>query len=266
MPGFCFTVDLDRDVNVKVSGRPAEALSIDRGAGPGPRFTSSLKGLEVLVGILDEMGLPCTFFAEGRTLEVIRDHAGLLDGFEVGLHGYNHECFAEMGPDDAKAALMRGADAVRDVTGRDPVCFRAPYMSPPGDIADFLEGTGIRIDSSQYANASECRPRMLSGGIAEVPVCAGKDDRGKEMYAYLWPLHEGGRKPIDYVRLARTVPDDGCFVLADHTWHIVESRETGVYPVLIEEVNLDLTRKVLRLLADLCPRRMTVSQAASAVL
>ncbi len=262
MPGFCFTVDLDRDVNVQVPGRPGEAASLDRGEGTSPRFTSALKGLELLVDILDSEGIPCTFFVEGRTMERLRDHAGLLDGFEIGLHGYDHECFPEMDRTDAESALFHGFETVRDITGRSPTCFRAPYMSSPDDLAGFLSRTGIRIDSSEYADAADCRPRMLPGGIAELPVCRGKDGSGKEMFAYLWPMHEGRRPPEDYLHLMEGVPSDGVFVLADHTWHIAESRSRGAFSGSDLETNLDRTRTVLRMLADACGRTLSVSESA----
>jgi len=266
MADLCFTVDLDRDVNVQVPGRPGEAASLDRGEGTAPRFGSALKGLEMLVDILDSEGIPCTFFVEGRTMERLRDHAGLLDGFEIGLHGYDHECFPEMDPADAESALFRGFEAVRDITGRAPTCFRAPYMFPPGDLSGFLNRTGIRMDSSEYADAADCRPRMLPGGIAELPVCRGRDASGKEMFAYLWPMHEGRRPSEDYLHLAAEVPPDGVFVLADHTWHIAESRSRGVFSDDDLETNLDCTRTVLRMLSDACGRSVTVSEAVSPLL
>ncbi len=154
MRRFCFTVDLDRDVNICVPGRTA-AGSIDRGQGDSPRFSSSASGLEVLVGILDDLGMPCTFFCEGRTMEELSDRAGLLDGFEVGLHGYDHEDLSAVPGPEVPGILRRGADAIRDSTGRDPVCFRAPYMRPPEGLAQMLGEAGINADSSIYADVSD---------------------------------------------------------------------------------------------------------------
>lgn len=153
MRRFCFTVDLDRDVNVRIPGRTA-AGSLDRGRGDAPRFSSSLAGLGMLADLLDDLGVRCTFFCEGRTLEKIRDGGGLFDGHEVGLHGYDHEDLSVLGPADAAAVLSRGREAVRDVVGRDPVSFRAPYMKPPADLVHLLADVGIRADSSLYADVS----------------------------------------------------------------------------------------------------------------
>lgn len=259
---FCFTVDLDRDVNIRDPENPAVALSADRGDGTEPRFASTLRGLEVLVGLLDDLSMPCTFFCEGHTLEVIRDHAGLLDGFEIGIHGYDHEYFPSMARPDSMAAVVHGCEAVKDVTGRSPTCFRAPYMKMPRDIGDFLKGTGIHVDSSSYAPADRCIPSMLPGYIAEVPVADGKDFNGNKISAYLWPMHEGKRGPLDYADLAQAVPDEGCFVLADHSWHMVELRDGGVMSEDAVSENVARTCKALEAIIDLGCAPVTISEAS----
>ena len=259
---FCFTVDLDRDVNIRDQNDPSVALSLDRGQGTEPRFKSTLEGLKLLVGLLDELSLPCTFFCEGHTLEVIRDHAGLLDRFEIGVHGYDHEYFPSMARPDAMAAVVHGCEAVKDVTGRSPTCFRAPYMKMPRDIGAFLKGTGIHVDSSSYAPADRCVPSMLPGYIAEVPVAEGKDFNGTKVSAYLWPMHEGKRGPLDYADLAQAVPDNGCFVLADHSWHIVELRDAGRLSGVELEDNVTRTRRALEAILDLGCTPVTISEAS----
>ena len=259
---FCFTVDLDRDVNIHLPDMPEVAGSMDRGHGTEPRFESALKGLEVLVNLLDEMGLPCTFFCEGHTLEVIRDHAGLLDRFDIGVHGYDHEYLSAMERPDAQAAVMHAVEAVKDVTGRNPSSFRAPYMKMPRDVASFLRGTGIHIDSSTYARPDQCIPSVLPGYIVEIPVAEGFDINKKKMSAYLWPMHEGKRSPMDYGDMAQMVPDEGVFVLADHTWHMVELREDGVMDDFMIEENVFRTRTALQAVLDAGCEPVTISQAS----
>lgn len=259
---FCFTIDLDRDVNDRVPGSPEAAISIDRGQGTEPRFESTLNGLAHFVSLLDELGMPCTFFCEGRTMEKIRDSAGLLDGFDIGVHGYDHEYFPEMARPDAIAAVVRGTEAVKDVLGRSPSSFRAPYMKMPRDIGSFLRETGIHIDSSSYADASACIPHWLPGYIAEVPVTESSNLGGRKISAYLWPMHEGKRSPLDYADLAAMVPDEGCFVLADHTWHIAESRADGPFSAEGLEDNINRTRIALNAVLDAGCSAVTVSEAS----
>ncbi len=260
---FCFTVDLDRDVNVEVPGQ-TEAGSLDRGGGTSPRFSSSARGLELLSEMLDRLGMPATFFCEGRTLEAIGDYSGCLAHFELGVHGYDHEALGHMTRPDAVEAVRHGCRAVRDVTGRNPVAFRAPYMRQPRAVGDFLRevGFGIHIDSSQYAYGDDCVATLLPGYVAEIPVTEGIDAEGNRISAYLWPMHEGKRRPQDYADLAASVPEDGVFVLADHTWHIAESRSRGVLSGDDLKENLDRTEEALRLILDAGYEPSTLSEVS----
>lgn len=207
--------------------------------------------------------MPATFFCEGRTIEAVRDSAGCLSGFEVGAHGYDHEPLSSMPRADAIDAVMRGCQAVEGVLGCPPVCFRAPYMRQPRDIGDFLRGTGIRADSSLYASLGGCRETVQPGGVAEIPVTEGRDAEGRRISAYLWPMHEDTRPPQDYVDLGASVPEDGIYVLADHAWHIVESRRGGVLSGAKLEENVANVRRVLEGILDAGYRPLTVSQAAA---
>ena len=56
MRRLCFTVDLDRDVNDAVIGRSA-AISMDRGQGTEPRFSSSEKGAGIIMDLMDDLGM-----------------------------------------------------------------------------------------------------------------------------------------------------------------------------------------------------------------
>jgi len=212
--------------------------------------------------LLDDLRLPATFFAEGRTLEMLRDQAGCLAGYEVGVHGYDHENLKRLEPDAAAAAITHSCQAVRDVTGRRPTCFRAPYLKTPRNLEGLLVAQGIRCDSSTYADAADCFPQMLPGWVAEVPVTTGRDSAGKKIAGYLWPLHEGARVPQDYVDMVQQVPEGGVLTLADHTWHLVEARAGGILSAEALAQNLDSTRAVLEGVLDAGLLTKTVSEAA----
>jgi len=252
------TVDLDRDVNTRAPGG-GPAGSIDRGAGDRPRFSSSAKGLSVLSGLLDEMALKATFFAEAATLR--RVDAGLISGHDVGIHGAEHEDIASIEAADGKrAVLTEAADAVRDALGRPPTCFRAPYMSADAETIRMLPGMGITIDSSRYtAMSPSLMPERLGCGVWEMPVPQGRDASGRRMTAYLWPMHESKREPEDYIRMASEM-EEGVFVIATHTWHIVESRERGVMPPEEAGRNTDNVREVIEGIEGLGLRPMTLTE------
>lgn len=237
-----FTVDLDRDVNFHRDGEIA-AGSMDRGQGTGPRFSSSEKGLQLLLELLDDLGIRGTFFVEGRTAETI-DCSGIR-GHCVGFHGYDHEDLTEV--DSVYGILKKGFDTVKDCIS-EPSCFRAPYMKIDGRVYGALGELGIGHDSSVYG-APGALPYTVSG-IIEHPVAKGKDRNGKTIAAYLWPMHEGKRGPEDYLDLAASF-DKGDLVLSTHSWHMVERRDEGAMSANLISENLIRTRTVLEGILDM---------------
>lgn len=262
MRALCVTVDIDRDVNIATAGSSA-AGSIDRGSGTAPRFASSEKGLSLLIDLFDEMSIRATFFAEAATLR--RVDAGLLSGHEVGIHGAEHEDMtAIIGEEGKRAVLKEAADTVRDLVGKAPGCFRAPFMKADEETIALLPEFGIYADSSRYAKMSRSLiPERTACGVWEVPVPEGVDEKGKKISAYLWPMHESKRGPEDYIGMASTM-DEGAFVIATHTWHMAESRERGIMSEDEVKRNICNVRKVLEGIIDMGMKPMTVSDARSA--
>ena len=261
MKALCFTVDLDRDSNIQMPGQ-TQAGSLDRGAGTEPRFSSSERGLEILSGLLDEMGVKATFFAEGKTLETIRN-AECLSGHEVGIHGYDHEDFTMILDEEERVAILsRSIIAVKDVTGQDPLCFRAPFMRIDERMRSILPGFGIRYDSSDYADVSSTMLPIMKNDLHRIPVPKGIDRNGKKISAYLWPMHEMSREPQDFVELSSYV-NEGIFVIATHSWHIVESRSTGAMSSQRVKENIENVRKVIESTIDngFCP--LTIPDAVN---
>ncbi len=240
---FRFTVDLDRDANFPVPGQAA-AGSLDRGSGTAPRFSSAERGLDILLDVLDDVGMKATFFVEGRTAETI--DCSRLSGHCIGFHGYDHEDLSgrETGlgfsPEEKESILRTGYEAVSDSVSK-PVCFRAPYMVRDEHALSFLPSLGIKADSSEYSYG-DCVPYEMGNGIVEHPVPKSHDAAGKVIAAYLWPMHEGKRVPEDYVRMSE---GRDVFMLATHTWHMVERREEGVMDADAIRRNADDVRAVL---------------------
>ena len=252
---LCFTVDLDRDVNDPVIGSSA-AISLDRGDGNAPRFTSSEKGTGIILDLLDDLGMKATFFAEARTLE--RTHVGrTISGHEVGMHGLDHEDFTGsrtevyLGHGEMRRIVEKSIQIIRDEVGRSPVGFRSPYMDPNEEMLDFLYEYGISYDSSRYTYVSDRIVPTPSGSICltELPALKGADAAGKAITSYLWPMHEGKRGPGDFISFFDRVKEGVC-VVATHSWHMAETRSGG--PMSDEEIgrNYDRTRKVLADLID----------------
>lgn len=222
MRRFYFTVDVDRDVNVQVPGGSA-AGSLDRGAGTAPRFSSSDRGLGIVLDILDEAGIRGTLFFEGRTAEVL--DCARAEGHRIGIHGYDHEDLTQLADGCLDDVVRSSFEAVSDNVGG-PTCSRAPYMSADRRVLAAFERVGIRADSSFYTDVGGPTAEYSIGTIREYPVPKARDPGGRTIAAYLWPMHEGKRDPADYMDMAAGM--DGPLVLADHSWHFVESRAQGM--------------------------------------
>ncbi len=223
-----FTVDVDRDVN---EPRAGTVESWCRG-GAAPRYSSTREGLERLVAMLGELGIEGTFFWEGRAAEVLSermDLKGLMRGHEVAAHGYEHEDLTGestgVRPSEEwlDAIIGRSLSSVETVFGRRPDGFRCPYQHIDDTVARVLMQRGLLYDSTLFGDVGAgLRPYPLAGGLLEVPLAQCRESDGRKLQSYLWPMHEGRRKPDDYLRLA-SAHEDGLLVLADHSWHVVES-------------------------------------------
>jgi len=223
-----FTLDVDRDVNVPREGLVEAAC---RGS-PIPRYSSTIQGLKMILDMLDGLGIKGTFFLEGEAAEVLSadiDLRDLMRGHEVAAHGYAHEDLTGEStgiiPSEEwlDAIIGRSLAAIEDVTGARPRGFRAPYQHINELVEGVLQRRGLMYDSTLFAEMSSgLRPYRLSSGLIEVPLAQGRDATGRRMQSYLWPLHEDRRNVDDYLRLTEQ-HKDGLFVLADHSWHVMES-------------------------------------------
>lgn len=254
MRTLAFTADVDRDVNLQIPGR-VEAGSIDRGSGDSPRFSSSERGLGILLDVMDEVGIRGTLFFEGRTSQTI-DCSG-ASGHCIGLHGYDHEDMTGLSDEALEDVVRKSFSAVSDGVGR-PTCFRAPYMTADGRVLEAVRATGIRDDSSFYTSADGPWSGYEMSGMTEHPVARSRDGRGKVIAAYLWPMHEGKRDSRDYIEMAEGI--EGELVLADHSWHLAEGRRSGPYGPDGERRAAEQVREVLSGILDLGFRPVVIGR------
>lgn len=256
---LCFTVDVDRDVNIPVKGM-SQAGSMDRGAGENPRYGSSAEGLRILTDLLDEMGVRATYFAEGRTLMNIGAQA--LVGREVGIHGLDHEDMTGTFPPGGREdILMQSRDIVEDMLGVSPRCSRMPYMKMSSEVPGILSKLGIEYDSSEYRPIGKRMMPYNLGGITEIPVPTGTDSQGNRIAGYLWPMHEGKRKPSEYAEMADII-EEGIFVLATHSWHMAECIDGGCMSKETTGSNLDNVRQAIGGILDCGFKAETLPEAA----
>jgi peptidoglycan/xylan/chitin deacetylase (PgdA/CDA1 family) len=229
MPRAAFTIDVDRDVNEPRLGQ----LEGGSRSCPYPRFSSTLSGLQALVELLNELNISATFFLEGEVVERCGEEEGmkeLLKGHEIASHSFSHEDLTGestgvyLSSEWIDAIVGRSLATIEDVLGRRPSGFRAPYQHIDERVMSVLARRGILYDSTLFADVPKAQAYKVSDELIEIPLTRGKGLDGRSMQSYLWPLHEGKRKPADYFHLL-SQQSDGFLVLADHSWHITESLE-----------------------------------------
>jgi peptidoglycan/xylan/chitin deacetylase (PgdA/CDA1 family) len=249
------TVDVDRDVNQACKGKMA-AVSSPLNGSDEPRFSSSRKGLELMVATLNDLGVRGTFFLEATTaLEIDRtaDLAELLKGHEVACHAYDHEDLTgadtgmRMDRKDIDDILERSIGVLDTLFGEEDRGFRAPYLHASDDMMDSLKEHDFLYDSSVVEEIREgsIRPYVTRNGLTEVPIASSRDERGKKIVGYLWPLHEGKRPIADYLRMVDGF-DDGLLVLSTHSWHLVENFCNGQQCELDVQKGMDDLRALIR--------------------
>jgi peptidoglycan/xylan/chitin deacetylase (PgdA/CDA1 family) len=270
-----FTVDVDRDVNVAEQGRYDAASTVRGQETSSFRTESSARGLSMLVDLLGELRIKGTFFLEGDTLRAIDkklDVREILSGHEVGCHGICHEditgestgiCLA--GP-EIENVVSESASIVEDVTGKRPSGFRAPYLHTNSETLSILAKEGFKYDSSKTVDIKQGRvgPYRLDEGLWELPVARGLDAKGKHIVSYLWPMHEGRRRPDDYLDMALGLKK-GCLVLATHSWHMVETYGGGVLEEQKVADNLAHVRRVLEGIREMGLEFHSASEAVDLV-
>jgi len=250
-----FTVDVDRDVNLPANGNKRALSKCHVGDREEVRFDSALRGLAMICEALEELGIAATFFFEGDTLlhvSKLIDVRDLMSKHEVACHGICHEDITgestgiRLADAEVDQVIDDGREIVRRTLARDPLGFRAPYQHIDSRTLEILEKRGFLYDSSMTVAIEEhaIRPWKAHGGLWELPLAQGKDERGRRIVSYLWPMHEGKRSPADYVEIASKVRS-GALVLATHSWHVAETYGQGILSPSSIRSNLQSVRDVL---------------------
>jgi len=160
----------------------------------GPRV-----GVPRILDLLARESISATWFVPGHTLTTFEDStAAILDGgHELACHGWFHEDFAAIEPDEQRKILARSVAAVQAVTGAPPAGFRAPYWALGPETLSLVEAAGFRYDSSLMADdyrlyhvRHDDRHSLEAGttwgtpsSLVEVPIYWALDD---------WPYFEPG--------------------------------------------------------------------------
>ncbi|HEY4990040.1 MAG TPA: polysaccharide deacetylase [Opitutaceae bacterium] len=183
----------------------------------GPRI-----GVPRLLGLLDHVGVPATFFVPGYIAE---HHPRMMEaivrsGHEVGVHGYLHEKLAALSEGEEEAILRQCVTLLEKSTGVRPTGYRAPWFETNPWTADVLSRNGIGYGASEMGDDV---PYRHPNGLVEIPGQWLLEDW--EQFAFnadpAWGFSpENCGKVFDlWWREFEAMHDFGCcFVLTLHPW------------------------------------------------
>ncbi|OXM52948.1 polysaccharide deacetylase family protein [Amycolatopsis alba] len=174
------TFDVDAESPILAHGRGyADHLSTMSHQAYGPKV-----GVPRILGLLDELAVPATFFVPGWVAEQRPGLAATIveRGHEVAHHSYSHRPPTTMTAAEQRADFERGM-AVFASQGIEISGHRAAGWESTWDTPALVAGHGLSYDSSLMADD---RPYLIetgAGRIAELPVHWSLDDW--EQYAFL---------------------------------------------------------------------------------
>jgi peptidoglycan-N-acetylglucosamine deacetylase len=158
----------------------------------GPRV-----GIPRILELLRREAIPATWFMPGHSLETFpaSTDAILAGDHELACHGWYHEDFSAIPPDEQAEILGRCVEKVREVSGAAPRGHRAPYWALGEGTLRLVEDLGFTYDSSLMADDYALYPvRHGDRHSATGPTEFGTDGKLLEVPVYWalddWPFFE----------------------------------------------------------------------------
>lgn len=140
-------------------------------------------GVPRVLTLLQEYGLPATFFIPGHTIESFPDTVAtiLAAGHEVAHHSYAHVDPSQQTAGEERADMERGLAALARI-GVIPLGYRSPSADMSAVTLSLLEEYGFRYDSSLMGDDFRpYRPRIDDHVTRDMPLVRGRE-------ATLWEL------------------------------------------------------------------------------
>ncbi|MFJ8932229.1 polysaccharide deacetylase [Streptomyces sp. NPDC102364] len=158
------------------------------------------RALPRLLDLLDDAGVPATFFAPAWVVEHWPEACRRIveRGHEVAHHGYRHECYYDLTVDEQHAVITRSQRVFRDVLGVEANGFRSPSGDWHPETPRILREHGFRYSSSMRGDDRPYR-HTLDGAttdLVEIPARWDMDD-----YAFL-AYHRNPDYPSGQDRIA----------------------------------------------------------------
>lgn len=103
-----------------------------------------------LLALFRRYNIKTTWFIPGHSIETFPEQMQrvVVEGHEVGAHGYSHENPIEMTPEQEEAVLIKSVELIKGLTGKGPKGYVAPWWEFSPITHEILIKHGIRYDHS----------------------------------------------------------------------------------------------------------------------
>jgi len=223
---FAVALSFDSDhetVELREGGKSINKLSIGE--------YGARRGIGRITGILERSNVPASFFvpAVSALLHPEQQALAVLNGHEVGIHGWIHELNTKLPPGTERDLMMRASDVLEKITGTRPRGLRTASWDFSDDTLRIAAEMGLLYDSSLMAD-DDCYELLLDGkptGVVELPVQWIRDDAvyfGMDRFTAIRP-YTPPRSVVDIFldELKLACAEGGIFQLTMHP-HIIGVR------------------------------------------
>lgn len=170
------------------------------------------KGYPALLELFARHEIPLTCFVEGWSARQYPDYIKRILGLghDIGMHGWQHEKWAELSDPEVLELATRATDTIRQATGKQPRTFRAPGGKSTPYTTEVLTRLGYTIDAS-YTDSHQ--PARLSESLVSLPYPWS----GVDATHWLWNSRSGADTERRWrAALDAAAADNGHYVFI---WH-----------------------------------------------
>ncbi len=189
------------------------ALSFDSGETGG-----DISCCHMLIDRLIAARTPTTFFLTGRFIEshpdIVRKLAR-VNFFELGNHSYSHPDLTAQSVEKILNELRRTQEALKRITGRQAVLFRAPYGKLNSKVIETAAGLGLRavqwdVSAEDYRRGADgvrvartVLGAATNGSVVVMHMSGHTRAGGEAIDAILEGLKKKGLRPVTVSMLLR---------------------------------------------------------------
>ncbi|MDE6959141.1 MAG: polysaccharide deacetylase, partial [Helicobacter apodemus] len=107
-----------------------------------------------ILNLFKKYNLNTTWFAPGHSIETFPEQMKMIvdAGHEIGAHGYSHENPIAMTPKQEEDVLLKSIELIKDLTGKKPIGYVAPWWEFSNVTNELLLKHGIKYDHSLMHN------------------------------------------------------------------------------------------------------------------